>query len=276
MDILRRKSEVSTAADVQPAATPFCVPSLGEASPKYQATVERLAEFRAEDERLRIEENVLWEKINLQSTGAPMDANARYVQGLIDGVDPILAGSSDRGRVETINRRRDDLKLAIRELEHRERNERGEASRLACEAVRDEHRRIVAEMVGAMVAVYQPWREYDAFIGKVNAQSVSWGHLGDFTPYFLGNPLDSQSMYAQFMNQCVTSGLLDAGSAPIEVLSGPALELARRARGIVALPAPAPRQPPAREPFDPEAYARLNKRFSFLRIPARRAPAAAE
>jgi hypothetical protein len=191
--------------------TEFAVPSLAEASPEYAALVARkegLFDQKATTER------------EIARLGGVLRTLPRVLQQakIAELVgDQVPQGESPRPSIERLNELKQHLHAidqAIPVIESRITIERGRASLIICDQVRDEHRRRAREVCLRMLHLREAMLSYSDLAEELNDKDVSWARLSPSQPLFCGHPREQQSQLAYYLRTMVKTGFLDQNEVP--------------------------------------------------------------
>ncbi|MCC8972158.1 hypothetical protein [Bradyrhizobium brasilense] len=187
----------------------FAVPTLAEASPKYAEIIERrqnlLTELSSTDaEAARVE---------VQVRSGPRELRRAKVAELVgDQVSAVAVPTPER--LMELRQHVRALKDAVSVLDQRIGEERTRASIIICDQIRPEHHRRAREMCLRLLKLHEAMLSYAELTEALNAEDVSWSHMGPAQLLALGGPRDSQSRMAIWLREMVQAGHLDATEIP--------------------------------------------------------------
>jgi hypothetical protein len=184
----------------KPAAEPFRVPSLAEASTDYAALVAKRSELQTRQLELSRERRTL-EKAIAADTSRETPTRVAELLGDRPG-----SKSLNRKRVAEIASVVSDIETAVSVVDQRIRDAKGAASQLVCAAARPEYARRVKAMVDAAKLLDAAHKHYDDLRFAFEAEDVSWGSLIPMTPAFLGSSMEPDRRLARFVRDAVAAG----------------------------------------------------------------------
>lgn len=163
---------------------PFRVPALTEVSADYAALIEKQTELLARQATVSAERRDLERQI----AQAPAPAFRPAVAELLG--EPSDSSSNLRAKVREIAALENDIAAALQVLKGRITTARSGASKLVCDATRQEYARRVAAICTALEAVAAARAQYDALRDEFDRQDVAWASLGPVSLNFLGEARD--------------------------------------------------------------------------------------
>lgn len=116
------------------------------------------------------------------------------------------AKAGKRKRVLEAKQREADLNAAIVVIEQRIRDAQVPANRAACAAVKPEFAKRVAVMADAMKALDVAHQSFAELCLDLEAEDISYGSLGQFKPFWLGDARDAQRRIATYIKEAAEAG----------------------------------------------------------------------
>jgi hypothetical protein len=210
-----RKTEPATPPEVKYGP----IPRLEDADPNYKSLLQKIAELRAERERVEREISEIHFLIANNPRGPDSAAQEARVAALLADEDaPPPPPPPDRERLRELDQRSDDLRRAIDQLELRERSARGDVSaKIVREHVRDRYAEVVDKMCRALIEAHKAHVEYDALRTELDAKEIQWVGLGPMPLSFFGSPHEWQSPLGYYLRQAIEHGFLEASAYPQEL-----------------------------------------------------------
>ncbi|PVE26436.1 hypothetical protein DC522_01345 [Microvirga sp. KLBC 81] len=198
-------------------AETFLVQSLEELSPTYAALVKKQREIHNEINQIRAEtEAVKNEILEHKANPTVTPQQQRVAEILGDEIAP-KAGAELPTRLQALTKRRSDLDAAQVELTRRISEERGRASRLVCDQVRDHHKQLVKNICEKLLVLHEAHIAYAQFTNALSAEDVAWTALHPMFPSLLGNPHDNQSRAALYLREAAQNGFISRDDIPKEL-----------------------------------------------------------
>lgn len=177
------------------------VPALVDVSQTLTALLQQQGEFESRQKSLR------------QELDKSLQAQAREKAARISD---LIAGTPRPSHRDpsTIATEIKDVGAAIEELGRRIVHARVEASAKIREIVAPEHKRLVREMVVAMVQLHTSFKEYQKFTDTLNAKGIAWSQLHPMMPHFVGEPDSKFSAMADWLREAAAAGFVSVRELP--------------------------------------------------------------
>jgi hypothetical protein len=180
------------------ADTEFKVPSLADASPHYAELVERKANLLAS--KLEAETQLSRDQVAFRARPSQMSEKVAVLVGDVAPGESTYP-TAIRMREQATNIAA--LTQAITVIDTRINSERGKASLIVCDQVRDEHRRLVREVCFRLMDLREAMMAYQLFADTLNDQDIAWSSLSP-----------SQSRTAAYLREKLKEGFLDPKEIP--------------------------------------------------------------
>jgi chaperonin cofactor prefoldin len=194
--------------------TDFAVPSLAEASPEYAALIARKEGLF--DQKATTEREIA--RLGDVLRALPRALQQAKIAELVG--DQVPQGESPRPSIERLNELKQHVHAidkAIEVIESRISTERGRASAVICDHVRDEHRRRAREVCLRLLHLREAMLSYSDLAEELNDKDVSWARLSPSQLLTLGHPRDPQSQTAYYLRTMVKAGFLDQNEIPKQI-----------------------------------------------------------
>jgi hypothetical protein len=195
-------------ADVRPprstpkakAADVYRVPTLEECSDIYAGLKVKKFDMNNEMSAAVTERRAL-EKAIAADTSREVPSAVAELLG-----DAPSGKAMSRRRVAELKQREADLEVALRIVDQRLTDAHGEASRLACAAIRPEFAKRVGAMVDAMKVLDEAHQAFETLCMDLEAEDVRYGTLGQMKPFFLGSAADGSGRISNYIKEAREHG----------------------------------------------------------------------
>jgi chromosome segregation ATPase len=197
------------------APTAVSVPSLEEASPEYAALVTKRGQLEARRAEIDRETEKLRKGTAPAALAAARTERARALLGdIADGATILTPTREDIGRrIADLNRERSDIEGALAMLSTRIERATNEASRAACDQIREGYAAAVVAVAVQLARARKAYGELIRITEELEVNEVRWlGNLPQPTNLnlFLGNRYRDVNLSAaeRFIADAITAGLV--------------------------------------------------------------------
>jgi len=200
------------AAAVKMKEREFSVPSLSEASPQYAELAGRKTALLAQ--KVATEADISRIKKEMGKP-RPLPYSAKVAELIGEPVTEASEPLANQRR--ELEKHLHAINQAIAVVESRLSIERGKASLIICDQVRDEHRRLARDVCFKLIDLRQAMLAYSEFADALNDGDIAWSSLSPSQLLALGHPLDPQSRTALHLRSMVANGFLDKDEVPKQI-----------------------------------------------------------
>lgn len=196
----------------KPAKAEFIVPTLAEASPNYAELVARKTSLL--DAKQVAHAQLVRDEAVYRARPSQMSEKVAVLVG------DCAPGESAYPTAAKIREQQTNLAAidqAISVIDKRLSAERGKASLVVCDQVREEHKRLVRDMCAKLMDLRESMLAYQTLADALNDGDVAWSPLSPSQLLALGHPLDPQSRLALYLREKVKDGFLDPTEVPVKI-----------------------------------------------------------
>ena len=183
-------------------ADAYVVPSLIESSTEYANLLAKQVELQTRYGELNTERGLLRREIEVAKAAGGKHPSIAVAQLLGDNTEASVAGLSKKLR--EVASEMANIEAAQEILRRRIDEARNAASKVACDTVRQEYRRRLADLCNAARALEAARKEHDELLDQLDAEDVRKDYLRVVVPHFMGDRHEGKIFY--FLRECAEAG----------------------------------------------------------------------